>query len=109
VKVSIDTAWDGQIDQSSTAGGPNTQEGKEVVCGMRAYELDEKYERSSTTPDLNSFLSFISYRSPRWGGSTERLPGMRKEGIDQGSFEQGHLGRIGERRRQRSTGDVGSG
>ena len=33
---------------------------------MRAYELNEKYERSSITPDLNSFLSFISYRSPRW-------------------------------------------
>ena len=33
----------------------------EVMCGVRAYELNEKYERSSTTPDLNSFLSFISY------------------------------------------------
>jgi hypothetical protein len=35
VEVSIDTAWDAQIDQSSAAGspggGPNTQEGKEVV------------------------------------------------------------------------------
>jgi hypothetical protein len=61
VKVSIDTAWDGQIDQSSTAGGPNTQEGKEVVCGMRTYEINEKYERSRVTLDLNSFLSFISY------------------------------------------------
>ena len=62
MKVSIDTAWDGQIDQSSTAGGPNTQEGKEVVCGLRAYELNEKYERSRTILDLISFLSFISYR-----------------------------------------------
>jgi hypothetical protein len=35
VEVSIDTAWDAQIDHSSAAGGPgggpNTQEGKEVV------------------------------------------------------------------------------
>jgi hypothetical protein len=28
---------------------------------MKTYELNEKYERSGTTPDLNSFLSFISY------------------------------------------------
>jgi hypothetical protein len=28
---------------------------------MRAYEINEIYERSSTTADLNSFLSFISY------------------------------------------------
>jgi hypothetical protein len=28
---------------------------------MRAYEINEKYERSCTTSDLNSFLSFISY------------------------------------------------
>jgi hypothetical protein len=35
VEVSIDTAWNAQVDQSSAAGGPgggpNTQEGKEVV------------------------------------------------------------------------------
>ena len=35
MEVSIDTAWDAQIDQGSAAGGPgggpNTQEGKEVV------------------------------------------------------------------------------
>jgi hypothetical protein len=36
----------------------------EVICGVRSYELDEKYERSRNTPDLNSFLSFISYHSP---------------------------------------------
>jgi hypothetical protein len=29
-----------------------------VVCGVKAYEIDEKYERSRTTPDLNSFLSY---------------------------------------------------
>jgi hypothetical protein len=32
---------------------------------MKTYELNEKYERSSTTPDLNSFLSFISYHFPK--------------------------------------------
>jgi hypothetical protein len=35
MEVSIDTAWDAQVDQSSASGGPgggpNTQEGKEVV------------------------------------------------------------------------------
>jgi hypothetical protein len=31
MEVSIDTMRDAQSDQSSTAGGPNTQEGKEVV------------------------------------------------------------------------------
>jgi hypothetical protein len=35
-----------------------------VVCGVRTYELNEKYEGSRTTPDLNSFLSFISYHFP---------------------------------------------
>jgi hypothetical protein len=31
MEVSIDAMRDAQSDQSSTAGGPNTQEGKEVV------------------------------------------------------------------------------
>ena len=31
MEVSIDAMRDAQNDQSSTAGGPNTQEGKEVV------------------------------------------------------------------------------
>jgi hypothetical protein len=33
----------------------------EVVCGVSAYELNEKYERSRAASDHNSFLSFISY------------------------------------------------
>jgi len=32
---------------------------------MRTYEINEKYERSRATLDLNSFLSFISYHFPR--------------------------------------------
>ena len=32
---------------------------------MRTYEINEKYERSRATLDLNSFLSFISYDFPR--------------------------------------------
>ena len=64
MKVSINTTRDDHIDQSSAAGGPKTEEGKEVVCGMRAYEYNEKYERSRVTLDLNSFLSSISYCLP---------------------------------------------
>jgi hypothetical protein len=36
-----------------------------VVCGVKAYELNEKYEKSCFALNLNSFLSFISYPLPR--------------------------------------------
>jgi hypothetical protein len=32
------------------------------MCGVRAYELNEKHEICRTIPNLNSFLSSISYR-----------------------------------------------
>jgi hypothetical protein len=32
---------------------------------MKAYELNEKYEKSRTAPDLNSFISFISCPFPK--------------------------------------------
>jgi hypothetical protein len=32
---------------------------------MKAYELNEKYERSPLTRSLNSFLSSISYDFPK--------------------------------------------
>jgi hypothetical protein len=36
----------------------------EVVCGVSAYEPNETHEICRTIPDLNSFLSSISYRCP---------------------------------------------
>jgi hypothetical protein len=48
--------------KTQKTGGPT---GGEVVRGVRAYELNEKYERCRTTLDLNSLLSFISYPFPK--------------------------------------------